>query len=124
MISFSPNALMSTWYEMYVLKQRGIDSVSRLNKAHRSADFRRGKRLSKGDHIVRWPKPFIRGLDRETRRTLPEYFEVRETRVQVVQPGFRSKEIIVVTTMLDPKQASKDDLGQVVPGPDGIKSWI
>ena len=39
------DALMSTWYEMLTLKQRGVDSVSRLNKAHRHADFRRGEAL-------------------------------------------------------------------------------
>ena len=48
------DALMSTWYEMLTLKEHGVDSVSRLNKATRRADFRRGQRLEKGDHIVRW----------------------------------------------------------------------
>ena len=51
------DSLLSSWTELMMLKQRGIDSVSRLNKARRSADFRRGKRLSKDDHIVSWPKP-------------------------------------------------------------------
>jgi hypothetical protein len=41
------DALMSTWHEMLTLKQRGIDSVSRLNKSVRKADFRRGKRLDR-----------------------------------------------------------------------------
>ena len=53
------DALLSSWTELIRLKQRGIDSVSRLNKARRSADFRRGKRLSKDDHIVSWPKPVL-----------------------------------------------------------------
>src|SRR5438093_340445 len=48
--------LMCTWTEMVMLKQRGVDCVCRLT-SHRSADFRRGKRLGKGDHIVKWPKP-------------------------------------------------------------------
>ena len=106
------DALMSTWYEMLMLKQRGIDSVSRLNKAHRRADFRRGKRLGKGDHIVRWYKPSpLRAVDAATYKTLPDYIEIRETRVQVVQPGFRTfKGIIVVTTLLDPEAATPEDL--------------
>ena len=87
---------MSTCYEMLMLKQRGVDSVSRLNKATRHADFRRGKRLGKDDHIVRWPKPgpMIRSLDWVTYKNLPDYLEVRETRVRVVQPGFAGKAVV------------------------------
>ncbi|MEZ6103813.1 MAG: IS4 family transposase [Pirellulaceae bacterium] len=107
------DALMSTWREMYQLKQRGVDSVSRLNKALRSANFRRGTRLGKDDHIVRWPKPWMRDLDRATYRTFPDCMEVREVRVRVTQPGFRTKEIIVVTTILDPNEASKEDLANL-----------
>lgn len=33
--------LMSNWTGILLLKQRGVDSVSRLNKANRKADFRR-----------------------------------------------------------------------------------
>lgn len=109
------DALMSTWYEMLTLKQRGVDSVSRLNKARRRADFRRGQRLGTGDHIVRWPKPgpMIRSLDWATYKNLPDYLEVRETRVRVEQPGFRTKQIIVVTTLLDPEATTKEDLASL-----------
>ena len=102
---------MSTWHEMWTLKQRGVDSASRLNKALRRADFRRGQRLGKEDHIVRWRKPSsIRHLDWATYKSSPDDLEVRETRVRVEQPGFRTKDIVVVTTLLDPEAASKDDL--------------
>jgi hypothetical protein len=105
------DALMSSWYEMLTLKQRGVDSVSRLNKGNRTADFRRGKRLGKDDHVVRWRKPtIVRAVDWATYKTLPEYLEVRETRVRVEQPGFRTKVLIVVTTLLDPEATTKDDL--------------
>jgi hypothetical protein len=109
------DALMSTWYEMLTLKQRGVDSVSRLNKATRRADFGRGTRLGKGDHIVRWPKPgpMIRSLDWPTYKNLPDDLEVRETRVQVKQPGFRTKQIIVVTTLLDPEATTREDLASL-----------
>jgi len=105
------DALMSTWHEMLTLRQRGVDSVSRLNKATRRADFRRGTRLGKGDHIVRWLKPSsIRHLDWATYKRLLDYLEIRETRIRVVQPGFRTKEIVIVTTLLDPEATTKDDL--------------
>ena len=79
--------------------------------ATRKADFRRGKRLGKEDHIVRWRKPSsIRSVDWKTYKSLPEYLTIRETRIRVEQPGFRTKSIIVVTTLLDPEQTTKKDL--------------
>jgi hypothetical protein len=108
------DALMSTWYEMLTLKQRGIDSVSRINKARRRADFRRGKRLGKGDHIIRLRKPNpIRHLDPAAYKNLPDYLEIREVLVRVEQPGFRTKKLVVVTTILDPEAASKEDLANL-----------
>ena len=60
--------LMCTWTEMVMLKQRGVDCVCRLT-SHRKADFRRGKRLGKDDHIVKWLKPTKpRSIDREDLR--------------------------------------------------------
>ena len=103
--------LMANWTNIVMLKQRGLDMVSRLNKANRKADFRKGKRLGKEDHIVRWKKPSsIRSVDWKTYHSLPDYVIIRETRIRVKQPGFRSKSIIVVTTLLDPKQTTKEDL--------------
>src|SRR5262249_31443220 len=52
----------------------------------------------------------IRSLDREAYRALPEAITVREARVRVAQPGFRTKSVVVVTTLLDPRQVTKEDL--------------
>lgn len=105
--------LMCTWTELVMLKERGVDSVCRLS-SHRTADFRRGKRLGKGDHIVKWPKPQKpRSMDRETFASLPEFLMVRETRVHVEQPGFRTQAIIVATTLLDADGISKEDLAEL-----------
>ncbi len=105
------DSLLSNWAGIVMLKQRGLELVSRLNKAHRKADFRRGKRLGKDDHIVRWRKPTsIRSVDRKTYNALPESLMIREARFRVEQPGFRTKSIVVVTTLLDPEETTKEDL--------------
>ena len=105
------DSLLSNWTGIVLLKERGVDLVSRLNKAHRKADFRRGKRLGHDDHIVRWHKPTsIRSVDRRTYNSLPEYVTIREARIRVEQPGFRTKAIVVVTTLLDPQETTKEDL--------------
>ena len=103
--------LMSNWTGIVMLKERGLELVSRLNKANRKADFRRGKRLGKDDHIVRWRKPnSIRSVDRKTYNLLPDSVTVREVRFRVEQPGFRTKAVVVVTTLLDPVKTTKEDL--------------
>jgi hypothetical protein len=104
---------MCAWTEMVMLKERGVDSVTRINQ-HRRIDFRRGKRLAKGDHVVEWPKPRKpRSIDQSTYDTLPDLLLVRETRVQVEQPGFRSRTIIVVTTLLDAEEVTAIDLAEL-----------
>jgi hypothetical protein len=105
--------LMSGWVGMHLLEQRGVDTVSRLS-AHRQADFRKGTRLGKDDHLVVWKKPTsIRSVDRETYNALPDSITVREVRFRVEPRGFRTRSIVVVTTLLDPEQASKEELASL-----------
>ena len=108
------DCLMCSWTELVMLKQRGVDSVTRLNRARRKANFRRGKRLSKDDHIVRWSKPRKpRSIDQKTYNSLPDFLTVRELRIRVEQPGFRTKTIVVVTTLLDSEEFAKNDLADL-----------
>lgn len=105
--------LMCAWTEMVMLKLRGIDTVCRLT-SHRTADFRRGTRLGKDDHIVTWMKPpKPRSVDRKVYDALPEFLLVRECRVRIVQRGFRVRTLVVATTLLDAEEYSKDDLAQL-----------
>lgn len=105
--------LMSGWVGMHLLKQRGVDTVSRLS-AHRRADFRKGTRLGKDDHLVVWKKPTsIRSVDRRTYNTLPDSITVREVRFRVEHPGFRTRSVVAVTTILDPEQASAEELASL-----------
>src|SRR5262249_48830370 len=86
------DCLTANWATLALLSQRGVEVVSRLNKAHRRADFRRGRRLGALDHVVRWGKPTsIRALDRQAYHALPAFITVREARVRVTQPGFRTR---------------------------------
>ena len=107
------DCLMCNWRNIHELQERGVHLVSRLNKALRKADFRKGKRLGKDDHIVQWPKPKLRGISREDWLAMPSTLAVRETRVHIKQPGFRTRVIIIVTTLLDPNQYSKEDLAEL-----------
>ena len=105
--------LMGNWASIYWLQRRGIDTVSRLG-AQRTADFRKGTRLGKDDHLVVWKKPTsIRSVDRRTYNALPDSIVVREVRFRVEQPGFRTRSIVVVTTLLDPEETTKEELAEL-----------
>ncbi len=103
--------LMCSWREMAMLKSRGVDVVTRLT-SHRTADFRTGKRLAKGDHIVRWVKPSLRQVEFAD-DDFPDYLDVRETRITVDHAGFRSLTIILITTLLDDKLITTEDLQEL-----------
>src|SRR3954452_8275455 len=105
--------LMCAWVEMAMLKQRGIDSVCRLS-SHRRFDFRRGRRLGPGDHVVEWARPVSsRTIDRQSLAALSESLAVRECRVTVERPGFRVKTLIIATTLLDAGEYPKEELASL-----------
>ena len=102
--------LMCAWTEMVMLQQRGVDGIFRLT-SHRTADFRRGERLGKDDHIVKWMKPRKpRSIDRRTYDALPEFLLVRECRIRIARPGFRVRCLVIATTLLNADEYTKDDL--------------
>ncbi len=49
----------------------------------------------------------------QTHERLPETIPVREVHLLIRQPGFRPTEIILVTTLLDPKRYPKAELAQL-----------
>ena len=111
-----------------LLKERGVDTVSRLS-AHRRADFRKGTRLGKDDHLVVWRKPTsIRSVDRRTYNALPDAITVREARFRVEQPGFRTRSVVVIgrapravaqSGRPRPRRARPSGRGRHAPAPAG-----
>jgi hypothetical protein len=96
-----------------LLLERGIDFVVRLHQA-RTADFRRGRRLGAGDHLVDWQRPAKpEWMDQETYERMPASIRVREVEVQVHQPGFRVDSLVVVTTLTDADEYTRDDLAEL-----------
>jgi hypothetical protein len=91
----------SGWFDSALLQQRAVDVVIRKHQL-RSTDFRTGRKLGRHDHLVCWPKPQRPAwMSPEQYRALPETLTLREVRVLVAQKGFRTKSLVVVTTLLD-----------------------
>jgi hypothetical protein len=99
-----------TYWEIAVGQQRGADLVCRLHQ-RRPVDFRRGRRLGPEDHVVTWPKPVRpEWLDAATYAALPDTLTIREVRVRVAVAGFRTKVLVVATTLLDPAVMPPSDV--------------
>lgn len=91
----------SGWFDLALLVQRGVDLAVRKH-AQRRSDFRTGRRLGPDDHVVRVAKPLRPDwMTPESYATLPEELAWREVRIRVRQRGFRTKVLVVVTTLLD-----------------------
>jgi hypothetical protein len=90
-----------SYWQIVLLQERGVDVAFRLHQ-RRDFDFRRGRRLSADDHIVTWVKPARPDwMDADTYARLPATLTVRELRFGVAQRGYRTRTIIVATTLLD-----------------------
>jgi hypothetical protein len=103
----------SGWFDMALLKQRGVEIVVRKHQL-RATDFRRGRRLGQDDHVVCWSKPARpKWMSKEEYNALPDSLTVREVRVRVEQKGFRTQELVVVTTLLDPNKYPAAELAKL-----------
>lgn len=103
----------SGWFDLALLWQRGVHSVVRKQQL-RATDFRTGQRLGPNDHLVCWIKPTRPAwMDREPYEALPAVLTLREVRVKVEQKGFRTRELIVVTTLLDPERYAAADIAKL-----------
>jgi putative transposase len=103
----------SGWFDIALPKQRGVDVVVRKHQL-RATDFRQGERLGPGDHLVYWAKPPRPAwMSAETYASLPMGLTMREVRVRVTQKGFRTKQLVVVTTLLDAEEFSADEIAEL-----------
>jgi Transposase DDE domain len=100
----------SSYWEMALVRQRGADLVCRLHQRRR-VDFRRGRRLGPEDHVVEWVKPRRPDwMDEATYAALPATLAIREVRIRVRHPGFRTRVLVAVTTLLDPEAFPRQDV--------------
>jgi hypothetical protein len=90
------------FWDIACWQRQGLDLVTRLPKS-RVVDFRTGQRLGPDDRLITWPKTARPDwLTPAEARLFPDTLILRAVRVRVAQPGFRTRVLIVLTTLLDP----------------------
>jgi hypothetical protein len=103
----------SGYWDLMFWTARNVHVVTRLS-ASRKADFRQGVRLGHEDHLIEWQKPrrpFWVHTSEANRA--PQTLILREVRVHVSRKGFRTKVIVIVTTLLDAKMYPKAALAEL-----------
>jgi Transposase DDE domain len=88
-----------------LLAGAGADLLARVPTNSRRVDFRRGRRLGRLDRVVVWRQGPHRvdWLSAADWAALPAEVEVRLVRAPVRQRGFRTRQLTLVTTLLDPQ---------------------
>ena len=94
-----------SYCDLVRLDRQGVSVVYRLHQ-RRSADFRQGRSLGKNDRLVEWARPArclaTFGVSKEEFAQFPETLSVRIVRETQTPKGFRSRTIVVATTLRDP----------------------
>jgi hypothetical protein len=102
------------WPLLAQCQLRKLDAVFRL-KGSRRGDFRRGRHLSRDERLVQWRKPAERAwtVNAALWAQLPEVLTLRLVRCHLNLPGFRTRQVILVTTLLDNQAFPPEKLGQL-----------
>ena len=105
------DAYYSSFDAVVALVGMGVDVVMRQQGGRRT-DFRRGTRLGREDHLVTWQRHRNRRewMTREEFAALPRRLPMRELRVRVDRPGFRTRSFVAITSLTDPEAFPRAEL--------------
>jgi hypothetical protein len=103
-----------SWGLLAQCLQHHFQAVFRV-KGSRRGDLRRGTRLSPEERLVQWRKPKERAwtLSAHQWALLPEVLTLRVVRCRLQLPGFRTRQVLLVTTLLDSTQYPPKALSQL-----------
>jgi hypothetical protein len=91
-----------SYADLVFIKNYGCDAVLRKHQG-RLTQMKKGKRIGSSDQLITWHKPKTRpqGLSKEEFSALPKTLTVREVHYYICIPGFRTKQVTLITTLLD-----------------------
>ena len=105
------DCIYCSYWIVAMCPQRGVDVVFSKHQA-RHTDSERAERLGEGDWRIAWNKPQRpTWMDQELYDQLPQTLTLRETHLEIQTPGCRAETIKLISTLLDPAEYSKEELG-------------
>ncbi len=107
------DAYYASFFLIATFIKMGVDVVFPMH-ACRDYDFRKGNRLGKKDHLVQWKKPKKpEWMDKQTYFEFPNSIIIRESVVIDENHGYRAKRRVLVTTLLNSKKVTLQDLAEL-----------
>lgn len=107
---FLGDCYFSSYFLLALFLAQGVDVVVRQHQ-RRTTDFRRGQRLGHEDHVVEWQRPQCPiWMDEATYAAIPPTLRLRELKVHVAIRGFRTQQLVVVTSLTDAERYPKSEL--------------
>jgi hypothetical protein len=110
-----------SYFDIVNLVKRGVDSVVTLARRAAVSAASSLKKLGPDDLLVTWKRPDYQkalSYSREEWKRLPEELTLRQIKVTVNCPGFRTKGFHIVTTLLDAVDYPAEDLAGLY-----LKRW-
>jgi len=102
-----------SYWLVALLGALGVQVVFRLHQ-RRKYDFARGQRLGPEDHVVVWQRPERpEWMTKEDYAAVPEQLVVRELHVRITKPGYRTKSVVLATTLVDAVLWAKDEIADL-----------
>jgi len=102
-----------SYFTFVELSAKGVELVMR-NHQMRKTDFRRGRRLGHRDHLIEWKKPAKPGWMKQSEYdAAPDSLVLRETGTTAGGKGFRTEEVILVTTYLGTDEKNSGELADI-----------
>ena len=104
------DAYYANYWIIAALLKQGVDLLSH-HDGKRLMNWRKGRSLGRRDHVVSWKKPpRPEWLSQEDYDLTPDTLSVREVEVDVPQRGFRTRRLLLVTTLLDATLYRREEL--------------
>lgn len=105
-----------SYYDLAMLKKRGVDSVITLARRMpvKAADAL--KKFGENDFLISWKKPVWQkkaAYSREQWEALPSILRVRQIKVSVRVPGWRTESFYIITTLTDADRYSAAELADL-----------
>lgn len=102
-----------SFFLIAMLIKNGIDGLFPMHSA-RDYDFKTGISLGRKDHVAQWKRPAKpQWMEQDEYDSFPKDISVREVAIEKHRPGFRSKTLVLVTTLLDAVTTTKNMLAEL-----------
>lgn len=105
-----------SYYDVWKFQQFGVDSILTLARRTPVEAASAVKVLGKNDLLIQWPKPLWskqHSYGRKEWEALPDVLTLRQIKVDVNAPGYRTKSFYLVTTMTDPETYPASELAEL-----------